>query len=406
MFEQRLSPKRGFREIAFSQKVSRCVDRPPAPGQSFVAVNWSKCQPLLEIARREVTLASDSIIQAIMAKNPDVMRATVGGINAEPTGLFIYLPLNAVGTDRLVRGTFDGLAPHPEWITGPGETPEAIYLWFVYMPGKLGRMMTQIASAFDELVPGSCTVFSKAVTVESGRLQKQMGFMQASAFYPECAEDLLVVFPEKDIAPVAKPVLGVTMARSVEDIFKVFSVRSATYIAEQFCLYSEEFDGNDFCATHFLGTIDGDAAGCIRIRFFDGFAKIERLAVRAEYRNSRLAFKLVRAAIEHCRMKGYRRIYGHSRLDLVKFWSIFGFRPMAGRDSFAFANVKYVEILWDHDSHPDAITLNAPPMVVIRPEGAWDRPGPLDISKCETDPRRKHLLASRTRTVNRERISA
>ena len=46
---------------------------------------------------------------------------------------------------------------------------------------------------------------------------------------------------------------------------KIFSIRAATYLSEQPCLYSEEFDGNDFCASHLIGYVDGDPAGCVRM---------------------------------------------------------------------------------------------------------------------------------------------
>ncbi len=55
--------------------------------------------------------------------------------------------------------------------------------------------------------------------------------------------------------------------------------------------YEEEFDGNDFSSTHLLGYVGDEPAGCLRIRYFASFAKIERLAVRHEFRHTRLAFQ-------------------------------------------------------------------------------------------------------------------
>ena len=71
----------------------------------------------------------------------------------------------------------------------------------------------------------------------------------------------------------------IRIARSFDDLLMVYSVRSAVYIAEQECPFAEEFDGNDHCATHLIGFIKGEPAGCMRVRFFHDFAKIERLAV-------------------------------------------------------------------------------------------------------------------------------
>ena len=88
---------------------------------------------------------------------------------------------------------------------------------------------------------------------------------------------------------------------------RVTSIRSAVYMSEQECPYDEEFDGNDFSATHLIGYVGNEPAGCLRVRYFADFAKIERLAVRKEFRKTRLAFQIVRAGIELCRAKGYRQ---------------------------------------------------------------------------------------------------
>jgi predicted GNAT family N-acyltransferase len=84
----------------------------------------------------------------------------------------------------------------------------------------------------------------------------------------------------------------VRIARGFDDLLMVYSVRSAVYIAEQECPFAEEFDGNDHCATHFIGFIDGEPAGCLRARFFHDFVKLERLAVLKRFRKSMLASEL------------------------------------------------------------------------------------------------------------------
>ena len=114
----------------------------------------------------------------------------------------------------------------------------------------------------------------------------------------------------------------IRIARSFDDLLMVYSVRSAVYIAEQECPFAEEFDGNDHCATHFIGFIKGEPAGCIRARFFHDFVKLERLAVLKRFRKSTLAFELVRSGIDLARRKGFRRIYGHSREGQCSTWSL------------------------------------------------------------------------------------
>ncbi len=103
-------------------------------------------------------------------------------------------------------------------------------------------------------------------------------------------------------------------------MMRVMTIRSAVYMAEQECPYDEEFDGNDFSATHLIGYVGNEPAACLRIRYFADFAKIERLGGSARVSKTRLAFQLVRAAIELCRAKGYRKIYGHAQKRLLNFW--------------------------------------------------------------------------------------
>ena len=105
--------------------------------------------------------------------------------------------------------------------------------------------------------------------------------------------------------------LSVSVARSFDDLMRVVSIRSAVYMAEQECPYDEEYDGNDISGTHLLGYVGDEPAGCIRIRYFAEFAKIERLAVLKQFRNTRLSIPIARASIELARMKGYRQLYTH-----------------------------------------------------------------------------------------------
>ncbi len=170
----------------------------------------------------------------------------------------------------------------------------------------------------------------------------------------------------------------VRVVRTVEDFMKIVSVRSIVYVSEQKCPYAEEFDGNDFCAMHLLGCIDGEAVACVRIRFFGDFAKIERLAVRLEARRSSIAFRIVRQAIRIIAQKGYTRIYGHAQEGLETFWERFGSRPLGKPASFTFSGYRYTEMLLEITKDASSIRLGTDPLVLNRPEGEWDIPGILE----------------------------
>jgi predicted GNAT family N-acyltransferase len=170
----------------------------------------------------------------------------------------------------------------------------------------------------------------------------------------------------------------VTVVRNIDDLQKAVAIRAMVYMGEQKCPYDEEFDGNDFCGMHLIGWIAGEPAACLRIRFFAEFAKVERLAVRPEYRRSTIAFRIVRRAIGIIARKGYTRIYGHAQEGLEMFWARFGSKPMANSQPFSFSGYTYREVLLDLPRAKDAISVSTDPLVIIRPEGDWDEKGVLE----------------------------
>ncbi|QHQ33685.1 GNAT family N-acetyltransferase [Algicella marina] len=175
--------------------------------------------------------------------------------------------------------------------------------------------------------------------------------------------------------------MSVTHAETIEDIMRVTAIRAAVYMTEQDYGYEEEFDGNDFCATHLIGWVGQEPAACLRIRYFGGFAKIERVAVRPPFRNTRIVFTLVRAAFQHCTRKGFSKVVGHAREDLIPLYKMFGCKVAErSKDTgvYADSNFLYMEMIWEGELPEDAITLSSDPYALIRTEGRWDAPGAME----------------------------
>jgi predicted GNAT family N-acyltransferase len=342
----------------------------------------------IDAARSALALADHTAVLRMIAKNPDIVRIAREPIGGATRGLFAYLPLNPFGAWTVLTGRYDGSNPDPAWITGPGEQPVAIAIWLIVAPEQLMRMLEPIARIFRSQCPDGCVIFSYGATPASASIQRSLGFRAATDYFPGAPSHLMAACPDacvsidmaRELEAARQSEVTVRLAQSIEDIARIFSIRSATFQAEQSCPYEEEFDGNDFCASQLLATVGGDPAGCIRIRYFGDFAKLERLAIKREYRSRHLSGPLIHAALGHCARKGFARVYGHSRADLVGFWRRYGFEPMPGRRSFHFSEVEYVEIETELKPDPLAICFGIDPMISIRPEGAWDSAGPLDYS--------------------------
>ena len=181
-------------------------------------------------------------------------------------------------------------------------------------------------------------------------------------------------------ASISQRAMSIRIARDPNDLMLVTAIRAAVYLAEQDCPIEEEFDGNDLVAAHFIGFIGSEPAACLRVKFFGEFAKIERLAVRHQFRRSRISFKLVQASLDYARRKGFKKAYGHAQDRLVNFWAHFGAKPLGHNRKLTFSDFSYTEMVLDLEPDADAITLDSDPYLIIRPEGDWDRPGVLEGS--------------------------
>jgi predicted GNAT family N-acyltransferase len=167
-----------------------------------------------------------------------------------------------------------------------------------------------------------------------------------------------------------------------DDLQKVMALRAAVFLGEGQRSYNLEFDGNDHHATHVLSIVDDEPAGCCRIRWFGDFAKPERLAVLPRFRvgtygGRGVAYETARFAFDHCRRKGYRTIYGHAVEEVANFWARFGTKPIPGGD-FEIEGYRCLAMAGVFELPQDALNLDSGHLVLVRQEGAWDVPGPLE----------------------------
>jgi predicted GNAT family N-acyltransferase len=346
---------------------------------------------LIQAARVDLpALAPLATVQRVISANPDTVLAIAQRHKFDAAaprgeGFVACLMLNRDGLAALKAGTFDAADPPAGMLAAQHERPAGIYIWALYARRRLAGGVGLVFDRLSSPIYQGVDFYARAATVEGADLLKALGFRQGSADGSH-----LFTFP-RSASPDASPSydshrpggtgLSVAVARSMEDLSRVIALRASVYMAEQACPYEEEFDGNDLSATHLIGYVGDEPVGCLRIRYFADFAKIERLAVRAEYRNTRMAFALVRAGIELARVKGYRRLYGHAQKRLVGFWSRFGFKVFEGAQELVFSDFDYVEMLMDAEPHPQAIGIGIDPYVIIRPEGRWHRAGALDRSR-------------------------
>ena len=82
-----------------------------------------------------------------------------------------------------------------------------------------------------------------------------------------------------------RPVVTIKLASTSDELLQCYVLRAAVFMGEQQCPYWEEFDGNDYSASHLMLYVDGEPAASMRVRWFSGFAKLERAIILKRYRS-------------------------------------------------------------------------------------------------------------------------
>jgi predicted GNAT family N-acyltransferase len=393
-------------------RAAEAIARPPRPANHPLAElnteqlskrlvvftpGGTEVEKLMSRARHDIAgLTSTDIVHRVMTHNPDTFWAIARRDRFDAKvpsgeGFLAFLMLNDMGMQRLVEGSLDTKNPDLSLLSPQNEKPAGIYVWAVHARGVIaGGVPLALEKVWTRLYRDA-DLYARAVTADGHRFLETLGFRRGGIFRGALAPHLHM-YRRSSPRPEEMPLydrysgrgiqheISVTVARSIEDIMRLVTIRGAVYMAEQECPYDEEFDGNDFSATHLLGYVGDEPAGCLRIRYFADFAKVERLAVRREFRCVGLGSQLVRAAIELCQVKGYRRIYAHSQKRLLGFWSRLDFTTLEGGHEFVFSDFDYVEIVLDTTRHPQAISIGVDPYIIIRPEGRWHLPGVLERS--------------------------
>jgi predicted GNAT family N-acyltransferase len=172
--------------------------------------------------------------------------------------------------------------------------------------------------------------------------------------------------------------ITVHVVRSMDDLQKVMILRALTYMAEQACPYEEEYDGNDLCAMHLLAHENGQPAGSLRLRFFNGFCKIERVCIDPRRRGGAILNFLMAHAFEVISRKGYTRALAYIQERLEGMWQHVMTCSIIKREGFGVSGYDYLTLDIPVPQHPEVINFDSDPFLVLRPEGDWDRAGVLD----------------------------
>jgi predicted GNAT family N-acyltransferase len=112
---------------------------------------------------------------------------------------------------------------------------------------------------------------------------------------------------------------------TLDELIKTFTVRAVVFIGEQHCPYALEIDEHEHSCIHILGEIDDEPMASARLRFPGAYAKLERIAVRKEWRGCGYGHALVDFMIEQAKVRGFATLKMHAQAHLTEFYVRHGF---------------------------------------------------------------------------------
>lgn len=104
------------------------------------------------------------------------------------------------------------------------------------------------------------------------------------------------------------------------------AIRMEVFVFEQNVPAEIEWDAFDKSSTHFFARVDGKPAATARLRAHDGIAKIERMAVRRDYRSTGVGKKLLQHVMQYAKNQGFSKAFLSAQSHAVPFYEKLGFK--------------------------------------------------------------------------------
>ena len=136
--------------------------------------------------------------------------------------------------------------------------------------------------------------------------------------------------------------LQIKIAKDSKEIKDCLGVRYQVFTLEQGINENQDKDGLDESSDHIIAYYNKNPSGTARIKYIDGKAKLERMAVLKSQRGKNIGAEMLKFIINYCRNKKIKGIYFHSQEHAKNFYEKSGFK-IRGK-TFEEVGVPHVEM--------------------------------------------------------------
>ena len=136
--------------------------------------------------------------------------------------------------------------------------------------------------------------------------------------------------------------IKIKIAKSKKELEQIYKILEIVFIKGQKVPRNIELDKHDKTAKHLIAAYKEKPIGCARIRFVDGNAKLERIAVLKKYRGKGFGKIIVDYLIKYCKSKKINEIFMNAQHYLKDYYKKFGFMPIG--KPFMEAGIKHIKM--------------------------------------------------------------
>lgn len=122
-----------------------------------------------------------------------------------------------------------------------------------------------------------------------------------------------------------------------------FLVRTTVFVEEQKVPQEEELDIHDENAIHFIGYFDSQPIAAGRLRFVEGYGKLERICVLKEFRGKSIGKAIIEVMENVIREEGYSKAKLNAQSHAEAFYKKLGYQTVS--DEFMDAGIPHVTMI-------------------------------------------------------------
>ncbi|MGA9287367.1 MAG: GNAT family N-acetyltransferase [Anaerobacillus sp.] len=147
----------------------------------------------------------------------------------------------------------------------------------------------------------------------------------------------------RNVPPWQSTLMQVKVVQSKKELDDAFRVRQAVFVEEQKVPPELEIDEKEEVAIHFVAYDEQTPTAAGRLRVLDHIAKVERICVLMNYRNTGLGQQLMNAIENHARKLELNEMKLNAQMGAVRFYDKLGYEIVS--EEFMDAGIPHVTML-------------------------------------------------------------